>query len=161
MHELKNSHWAFEVAKPHETQVAQRNAFWQSVADQNGYRLGYEHLATMRRAGYARGPIHRASEEIVVSTLVDACVQSAAHAQSDAASRFHVGERLLQFQYRADRIERVVEGGVDTIAGHLDYPAAMDLDRRLGNCVVARQCRPHPLRFLFPQANAALDVGKQ
>ena len=47
------------------------------------------------------------------------------------------------------------------VAGHLDDGAAVALDGRARQRVVARERRLHPLGVRFPQARAALDVGEE
>jgi hypothetical protein len=88
-------------------------------------------------------------------------VQPAAHAKCDVVCRRRIGDRALQLQRRANGIERIVERRVQAVADHLDDDAAMILDRRARQRIVARQRIGHALRLLFPQPRAAFDIGEE
>ena len=88
-------------------------------------------------------------------------MQAAAHAQRNTVGGLRIGERLLQLERGAHRVERVVEGGVHAVAGHLDDRAAMRSTAERAMRVVARERRLHALRLALPQPGAAFDVGEE
>ncbi|HEU0202787.1 MAG TPA: hypothetical protein VFR86_20445 [Burkholderiaceae bacterium] len=118
-------------------------------------------LPAVRCVHDARGTVHFAAVEVVVTPLVDAAMQSATHAQLDAVALVGSGQRLLHFEHGKHRVERAVEGGVNAVPLHLHDDTAMALDGRARDGVMARERRAHPLRILFPETGAALDVGEE
>ena len=161
MLELVETLGAREVAQPHEAEVAQRHVLRQPVGHERDDRLRQQDLPAVRRTHDARGAVDRAPEEVAVAALDRTAVETAAHAQREAAVRRRLGERQLQFEDRRDRVERVVERGVHAVAQHLDDRAAMPLHGAADERVVARERRAHPLGLLLPEPAAALDVREQ
>ena len=115
----------------------------------------------MRRAHDARRAVDRAAEVVAVAPLDHPAVHAAAHAQREAAVGRRLGQRELQVDDRGDRVERIVEDGVDAVAQHLDDGAAVPLHRAAHERVVARERGPHPLGLLLPEPAAAFDVREQ
>src|SRR5262249_55538406 len=101
------------------------------------------------------------SEEIAVTTFVHAGVQPAANAKRDAAVRIQLSDRLEQLKASVNRLERVSEGGMNPIAGHLNHVAAVAFDGSPRERVMSRQRRPHRLGSFFPKAGACFDVGEE
>jgi hypothetical protein len=87
-------------------------------------------------------------------------VQTAANAE-----RRKIGRRFAStscsLDHRRQRVAAVVEGRVESVAGHLDDGASMALDRGARDLVVPRHRARGPTRVGFPQARAALDIREQ
>src|SRR2546428_6224250 len=121
-----------------------------------------QHLATVRGAHDARGTVDHAAVEVVVTVLVDDTrMQPTAYPKGNVVRLSGIDERLLQLQRGADRVEGILEGGMDAVASRLHERATVALYGRSGDCVVAYQCWPHPFRHLLPQPSTALDVREQ
>ncbi len=161
MHDLVDMLGTCEIAQPHGPQIAQRNRGWQTVGSKRGHGLRQEHLTAMGSAHDTCRTIDDGAEEVVVAALVDTRMQTAPDLDGNAAGGVGIGECLLQLEHRSDRIDGIVEGCVDAITQRLHDQPAMAFDRRPGERVVTRERRGHPLRLLFPQPGAALDVGKK
>ena len=115
----------------------------------------------MGHAGDTRRAIDGAAEKVVVAALDNASMQAATYPKGDALRRFGVGERLLQLQRGAYRIEGIVEGGVGSVAGHFHDNAAVALYGDPGDCVVARQAPDACVPVPAPKGGTALDIGEQ
>ena len=115
----------------------------------------------MRGAHDPRRTVDRAPEVIVIAPLDHSRMQPTAHAQRNTAGRRRIGQRLLHVQRRSERVQRIVEDGMDSIAGHLHHRAVAMLDRAARERVVRGQRLRHPSAVLLPQRGAALDVGKK
>ena len=149
-----------KVAQANAAQIEERNVGRQAIAYLIDNSLGQKHLAPMGGAHDARGAIHLAAEEIVIATLHDPQVQAAAHPERNAVGRRGVAQCPLKCDDGVDSVHRVVEGGIDSVAGHLhdDSPVPLHGDARQG--VMPRQRSRHPLRFLLPEPGAAFDIGE-
>ncbi len=150
-----------QIAQPHGTEVAQRDACGQALGDEIGHCLRQQYLAAVRGAHDSRGTIDRSAKEVVGAALVDAGVQAAARAKGNAFGGFEIGKRLLQLQRGANGVERIVERSMHPVADHLHDGAAIVLDGRPRDAIVVRQRRPHSLGIELPQVGAALEVGEE
>jgi hypothetical protein len=115
----------------------------------------------MRGAHDACTAVDRCPVEIFVSTLDGTYMHAASHLERNATGRLRIAERPLQLERRIDRVERIVEGSMDAVSGRFYDKAAIPLNRRASDRIVACQRMPHPLGFLLPESGAALDVGKE
>ena len=115
----------------------------------------------MRSVHDARGTVDHTAQEVVVAALVNTNVQSAAHPKSDAIGRIGIGHLLLQLQCGGECVDRVLEDGMDAVAGHLYHYAVVVLHGRPGDRIMARERKPHPLGLQLPKPGAALDVGEE
>jgi len=115
----------------------------------------------MRDAHDTRRTVDCRAKEVVVAPLVDAEMNAATDMKGDSASRRGVAERLLQLECRGYRIERVIESGMEAVAGRLDDGSPMPLYGCSRNCIMPRKSSPHPFGLLLPQARAALDIGEK
>ncbi|HTR56992.1 MAG TPA: hypothetical protein VMM27_02345 [Casimicrobiaceae bacterium] len=160
MHELEDVLARREVPQAHGTQVAQGNVGRQARLDLVEDGLRQEHLASVRCLHDARGAVDGAAEEIVVAPLHDAQVQSGAHAKWDVIGCRELLQSLLQHRHRVEGIDGVGEVRVYPVPGHLDDGTPMLLDGLARKRVVLGERERHALPLLFPQAGAALNVGK-
>src|SRR5437868_14861085 len=113
----------------------------------------------MRGAHDACTAVDRCPVEILVSALHGTDMHAASHLERNAARRLRIAERPLQPERRIDRVEGIVEGSMDAISGRFYDNAAIPLDRRASDRIVACQRMPHPLGFLLPEAAAAFGGG--
>src|SRR6185369_7449357 len=109
-------------------EIAQRHLRRKAVAHAAGDGLREQYLTAVRRRHDSRRTIDGAAEVIAVPVFDDAAVQPAAHAKGRTAACGGIMKRALQVQSGSERRTRVVEDGVDAIAGRLDYAPAVGLD---------------------------------
>ena len=115
----------------------------------------------MRGIGNARGAVDDVAEVVVVAVLGPAGMQSAAHANGDAAGGRGIAQALLHRQYRGDGIRGVVEHRVDSVAARLHDDTPVALDHVPRDRVVASQRQAHALGIALPELAAAFDVREQ
>ena len=68
---------------------------------------------------------HVADYALDALAVLSAHVDAAAHRQREPRGRSRIGERLLQFDHREHRIERIGERRMHPVAHHLDDAAAV------------------------------------
>src|SRR5215218_4140301 len=119
------------------------------------HRAGDEHLVRPSAMHHPRSDVHCEAAEVAIHHLELARVQSGAHLQPQRAHRLgHRGGA-------ADRPRRSVEGREEAVAGALDLPAAMALERLPEQRVVAlQQETPAPVAHLRRPPGGLHDVGE-
>jgi hypothetical protein len=150
-----------QAAQLYRSQIPQRDAGRQAIANERGDRLRDQHLTAVRDAHEPRGAVDLRTEEIAVAALVDAGVDSASHGQRQIALASALLERLLQIRCGADRVQGIHEVRVNAIARGLHDGAAIACDDVTRQRIVTRERRAHALGVLLPEARASLDVGEQ
>jgi hypothetical protein len=150
-----------EVAQADGAQVLQRDGGRKPIGQQDGKRMGSQHLATVRRRHDPCRAVQHAAEEVVVAPLSDARVKAAANVQQDALRRSGIGEGILKRERGGNPIPGIVECGAHAVARHLDHAAVVRFDGGPRQRVVPGERRLHPPRLALPQLSAALDVGEQ
>ena len=118
-------------------------------------------MAAVRRAHDARGAIDGAAEIVAVTVLDGPHVNAASNRDRNAFRGGWIDKRALQRNRGFNGVRRIGEHGEHAVAHHLDDRAAAFHDRRAAERVVTHQCRTHPVRVLFPQPGAALDIGEE
>ncbi|MDZ7653119.1 MAG: hypothetical protein U5L03_11480 [Burkholderiaceae bacterium] len=149
-----------QVTQPDDAEVAQRELGRQAIGDALDHGLRQQHLAAMGRAHHARGAIHGRAEVVAVTPLVHTQVQSAAQGQRQHAGRW-MADLELQLHGGSHRLGRIIERGMQAVAGCLHHPPGMLLDAAPRQRIVPRQGRADPLGLGLPQSRAAFDVGEQ
>ena len=161
VHDLKDPLGVRDIAQPDYAEIAQRDVRGQPPPRELGDCMRDEHLAAARGIHDPSRPVDGGSEKVAVAGRGNARVQATADANGHLRVLLHLGERLLQGDGRANRVDRVVERRMRAIARHLDDGSAMISHRGTRQCIVALQCLRHPLRRAFPKAAAAFDVGEK
>ena len=161
MHELVDPLGGRQASQADLAEIAQRRRRLQAITDQGGGGFGQQDLAAVGHAHDSRRPVDCGAEEIAVATLHGSKVHSAAHAEREALGRDRIGKGLLQSQRGTDRIQRIVERGVHSVAHHLQHGSATGFDGFPRHLVMACQRGSHPFGILFPMEGAALDIGEQ
>jgi len=130
VHDLVDMLGGRHILEAHPTEIAQGHRGRQDLSHAIHYGLRQQHLAPMGRAHDSRRTVDCAAEEIIVAALDHPPVQPATHVKGNAVGGRRIGQRLLQVNRRRERVERVIEGGMHAVAGHLHHCPAARLDRR-------------------------------
>jgi hypothetical protein len=161
MHELIDPLGHRQILEPHGAEVAQRARGRQLPEHAIGHRLRHEDLTAVSGPHDPRRPVDGAAEVVVVAPLDFAEMQPAADAQRQSGRRLRIGEPALNGHGGVESGDRLVEGSVHSVAGHLDDRPAVGHDGRPHQRIVARQRGPHLLGLLLPEVRAAFDVGEK
>jgi hypothetical protein len=95
-----------------------------------------ERRSRKNRCRAARPALHAGRNGRAIETPWVAAGSASAHCSATTARRASAGSS---------------KRGIHAIADHLDHRAKVCPDRRTAERVVTRQCRAHPVGFLFPQ----------
>ena len=158
---LKDAVGQSQVAEAVLTQIQQAGFGRQVVAHQLLRRLAEQRLPTVAAGQQPAQPVQPNAEVVAVARHGLSSVQRAAHPQGTVQWPA-LGEKCLLCARRSRHGQRCrSEGGTEGVAGRAKYLAAVGVDGRAQDRIMARNGRMHRLRLLFPEERAAFDVGIQ
>jgi hypothetical protein len=96
-----------------------------AVAYAIGHGLRQQYLTAVGRGHDSRRAINGTAKVITIAVFDDASMQPAAHAKGRTAASGRIVERSLQVQCGSEGRTRVVEDGMDAVAGLLDHASTV------------------------------------
>ena len=142
-------------------EILQRYVGRQPIAQPLRHRLRDEHLSAMRRIHDPGRAVDGVAEVIVVAGLYGARMHAAAHAQREARRGGRIEQCDLDFNHGSEAIRRILERGVNAVAGRLDHAPAMAVHGVAQQRIVPADRLRHLFRLLFPLRRASFDVGEE
>ena len=136
-----------QIPQPPRPQIDQINS-----AEQNRRRLGQQDLTAVPGGHHPRRAIEHRTEVVRPAQLGFAGRDPHPHRQL---------QRPLRGHRRIDRRRRRGERGTHAVAGVLEQPAAVRLDRLAQHLVVGGERRPHRFRVGLPPTGRTLHIGEQ
>ena len=152
---------AGDPAQPVQPEIDQVEVVGQGIAHECCAGAREHDLAPVRRRHQPARAVQRRAEVVAVALVHLAGVDAHADRQrSDRTPRLG-RERAHRLHGSGDGIRDGRQRGVRTVAGGLEDAARVLLDGIAEDRVVTRQCLPHGVGMLFPQARRTLDVGAE
>jgi hypothetical protein len=141
MDQLEDMDRLRQVAQAQHAGIAQAGAVGQGLADQRFGRRGEQCLPAVRHRQQTGNAVDRRAEVVAATQIRRAGVQRDAHPQLGARRPFLGAKAGLNLAGCLQRAGSILEGDAESVADGLEDAAAVALDRRGEQHVVALQGR--------------------